>query len=94
MLAHVLLGPTLSPEPTLLKALRASQVEASAAAPPGVQVETAGEALAAHSVLAGITIRYPEASGMFGGLSTVSWLIVGLSLVCGFVLRGPLNVDF
>jgi hypothetical protein len=61
---------------------------------PRSLLSPAGEAMAADSDVAGITIRYPEASGMFGGLSTVSWLIFASSLVFGFVLRRPLDVDF
>jgi hypothetical protein len=54
----------------------------------------ADEPMPAESIVVRTTISYPEASGTFAGLSSVTWLMFVSSLVFGFLLRRPLNVDF
>lgn len=54
----------------------------------------AAEPLAADSAVAAIELEYPRARAEWLGLSSMSWLLFGATLVLGFALRGALGVTF
>ncbi|MEZ5047978.1 MAG: hypothetical protein R2831_13420 [Chitinophagaceae bacterium] len=50
--------------------------------------------LPADAAIASLSVDYPYRDGDFLGLSQASWILLGLSLLFGFLLRGPMRVDF
>ena len=51
-------------------------------------------ALAPDLGIDAISFDYPRARSEFGGISSASWLLMGVSLVFGFLLRGTFGVTF
>lgn len=49
-------------------------------------------ALAGGAPAEAVELAYPPARGQLAGLSTASWLLTGVSLVLGFLLRGVFGV--
>ena len=54
----------------------------------------AEDALASDSGLIAIELVYPRRRAVFAGLSSASWLLLGVSLGFGYLLRGRFGVTF
>jgi len=46
------------------------------------------------SIVSAITVSYPRKRAVFAGLSSASWILLGVSLLFGYALRGIFGVTF